>query len=252
MQVTAQGASQRLAINGHQIGVITDPRYTNTAQLVLGVQSLTGQPEQAELSDFAFTPTGTAIRAGTDPTQLTAAAPGCGSASGSWAVMTPITTQLSCGRGPATLTVAPGALGELGFAADTASSRGRAAYQVAVRVDLARLPGGCAVLGLAMRTQHGYLNEVCASGIWDINGPGGKVLGHGGLPRKAKAHGSSTEIEVAVSGGLDYLIVNGVPVAEVPAPAAQRDRLRSPRGAQSAAPSAVRRASATFLSSPGR
>ena len=185
VQITAQGASQRLAIDGHQVAVIADPAYTNTAQLVLGVQNLTGQPGQVELSRFVFTPTGTTTQAGTDRAQLTTAAPGCGSASESWAVLTPVTTQLSCGRGAATLTVSPGSLGELGFAADTTFP---AAYRAAVRVDLARLPGGCAVLGMAMQAQHGYLNEVCASGIWAIDGPGDKVLGHGGLPRGAQAH----------------------------------------------------------------
>jgi len=216
VQVTAQGASQRLAIDGHQVAVVADPWYANTARLVLGVQNLTGQPGQVELSRFAFTPTGTTTRAGADRVQLTAAAPGCGSASGSWAVMTPVTTQLSCGRGPATLTISPGSLGELGFAADTAFP---AAYRAAVRVNLAGLPGGCAVLGMAMQAQHGYLNEVCASGIWAIDGPGDKVLGHGGLPRGAQARGSGYEIQAAVSGGADHLTVNGVPVAEVPAPA---------------------------------
>ena len=130
--------------------------------------------------------------------------------------MTPVTTQLRCGHGLGLLTVSPGALGELGFAADAAFP---AAYRVAVRVNLARLPGGCAVLGVAMQAQSGYLNEVCAGGIWAMDGPVDKVLGHGGLPGKAKPHGSSTQIEVAVSGGVDYLIVNGVRVAEVPAPA---------------------------------
>ena len=216
VQITAQGASQRLAIDGRQVAVVADPRYTNTARLVFGVQNLTGQPGQAQLSSFAFTPTGTTTRAGTDRALLTAAAPGCGPASASWAVMTPVTTQLSCGRGPATLAVSPGSLGELGFAPDTTFP---AAYQVAVRVDPARLPGGCAVLGVAMRAQRGYLNEVCASGIWAIDGPGDKVLGHGGLPRGAQAPGSGYEIQVAVSGGVDHLTVNGVPVAEVPAPA---------------------------------
>ena len=100
VQITAQGASERLAIDGRQVAVVADPRYTNTARLVLGVQNLTGQPGQAELSHFAFTPIGTNTRAGTDRGQLTAAAPGCGPASGSWAVMTPVTTRLSCGRGP--------------------------------------------------------------------------------------------------------------------------------------------------------
>ena len=117
---------------------------------------------------------------------------------------------------PATLAVSPGSLGELGFAPDTTFP---AAYQAAVRVDPARLPGGCAVLGVAMRAQRGYLNEVCASGIWAIDGPGDAVLGHGGLPRGALAHGPGYEIQVAVSGGVDHLTVNGVPVAEVPAPA---------------------------------
>jgi hypothetical protein len=216
VQVAAQGASERLAIDGRQVAVVADPRYTNTAQLVLGVQNLTGQPGQAELSAFAFTPTGTIPGAGTDRAQLTAAAPGCGSASGSWAVMTPVTTELSCGRGPATLTVSPDSLGELGFAADTTFPP---AYQAAVRVDLGHLPGGCAVLGVAMRAQRGYLNEVCASGIWAIDGPADKVLGHGGLPRGAQAHGSGYEIQAALSGGADHLTVNGVPVADVPAPA---------------------------------
>jgi hypothetical protein len=82
------------------------------------------------------------------------------------------------------------------------------------------MPHGCAVLGVAMRAQSGYLNEVCASGIWAIDGPVDKVLGHGGLPGKAKSPGSSTEIEAEVSGGVDYLIVNGVLVAHAPAPAA--------------------------------
>jgi hypothetical protein len=129
--------------------------------------------------------------------------------------MTPVTTRHSCGRGSATLTVPPGSLGELGFAADTSFP---AAYRAAVRVDLARLPGGCAVLGLAMREQHGYLNEVCAGGIWAIDGPGDKVLAHGGLPHGAQAHGSDYEIQASVSGGVDHLTVNGVPVAEVAAP----------------------------------
>ena len=60
---------------------------------------------------------------------------------------------------------------------------------------------------------------MCAGGIWAIDGPVEKALGHGGLPGKAKPHGSSTQIEVAVSGGVHYLILNGVRVAEVPAPA---------------------------------
>jgi hypothetical protein len=217
VQVTAQGASQRLAIDGRQVAVVADPRYTRTAQLVLGVQNLTGQPGQAGLSRFAFTPIRTAALAGTERAQLTAPAPACGSASGSWALMTPVTTQLRCGHGLGVLTVSPGSLGELGFAPDAAFP---AAYRVAVRVNLARMPHGCAVLGVAMRAQSGYLNEVCMGGIWAIDGPVDKVLGHGGLPGKARPHGSSTEIEVALSGGVDYLIVNGVPVAGVPAPAA--------------------------------
>ena len=217
VQMTAQGASQRLAIDGRQVAVVADPRYTRTAQLVLGVQNLSSQPGQAGLSRFAFTPAGTAAPAGAERAQLTAPAPACGSASGSWALMTPVTTRLRCGHGLGILTVSPGSLGELGFAPDAAFP---AAYRVAVRVNLARMPHGCAVLGVAMRAQSGYLNEVCASGIWAIDGPVDKVLGHGGLPGKAKSPGSSTEIEAEVSGGVDYLIVNGVLVAHVPAPAA--------------------------------
>ena len=64
VQVTAQGASQRLAIDGRQVAVVADARYTRTAQLVLGVQNLTGQPGQAGLSDFTFTPAGTSAPAG--------------------------------------------------------------------------------------------------------------------------------------------------------------------------------------------
>ena len=217
VQVTARGASQRLAIDGRQVAVVADPRYTRTAQLVLGVQNLTGQPGQAGLSRFAFTPTGTAGPAVAERAQLTAPDPACGSASGSWALMTPVTTRLRCGHGPGVLTLSPRSLGELGFAPDAGFP---SAYRVAVRVNLARLPRGCAVLGVAMRDQQGYLNEVCAGGIWAIDGPADKVLGHGGLPPKARSHGSSAEIEAAVRGGVDYLIVNGVPVAEVPAPAA--------------------------------
>ena len=68
VQVTAQGASQRLAIDGRQVAVVADPRYTRTAQLVIGVQNLTGQPGQAGLSNFTFTPAGTAApAAGTHP-----------------------------------------------------------------------------------------------------------------------------------------------------------------------------------------
>ena len=217
VQVTARGASQRLAIDGRQVAVVADPRYTRTAQLVLGVQNLTGQPGQAGLSRFVFTPTRTAGLAAAERAQLTAPAPACGSASGSWALMTPVTTRLRCGHGLGVLTLSPGSLGELGFAPDAGFP---SAYRVAVRVNLARLPRGCAVLGVAMRDQQGYLNEVCAGGIWAIDGPADKVLGHGALPRKARSHGSSAEIEAAVRGGVDYLVVNGVPVAEVPAPAA--------------------------------
>ena len=82
VQVTAQGASQRMAIEGRQVAVVADPRYTRAARLVLGVQNLTGQAGQAGLSRFAFTPTGTAAPAGTERAQLTAPAPACGSASG--------------------------------------------------------------------------------------------------------------------------------------------------------------------------
>ncbi len=216
VQVTAQGASQRLAIDGHQVAVVADPRYTRTAQLVLGVQNLTSQPGRAGLSRFAFTPTGTAPRAGAERAMLTAPAPACGSSSGSWALITPLISQLRCTPALSILTVSPGPPGELGFAPDFAFP---AAYRVAVRVNLARLPHGCAVLGLAMRTESGYLNEVCAGGIWAIDGPAGQVLAHGGLPGQAESHGPSSEIEAAVSGGVDYLIVNGVPVASVPAPA---------------------------------
>ena len=77
MQVTAQGASQRLAIDGRQVAVVADARYTRTAQLVLGVQNLTGQPGQAGLSGFTFTPTGTSAPAGAERAQLTAPAPAC-------------------------------------------------------------------------------------------------------------------------------------------------------------------------------
>ena len=52
VQMTAQGASQRLAIDGRQVAVVADPRYTRTAQLVLGVLNLTGQPGQAGLSQL--------------------------------------------------------------------------------------------------------------------------------------------------------------------------------------------------------
>ena len=217
VQVTVQGASQRLAIDGRQVAVVADPRYTRTARLVLGVQNLTGQPGQAGLSRFTFTPIGTAAPPGAERAQLTAPAPACGSASGSWALMTSVTTQLSCGHGLSILTVTPGPPSELGFAPDAAFP---ATYRVAVRVNLARLPHGCAVLGLAMHAESGYLNEVCAGGIWAIDGPGGKVLGHGGLPGQARSNGSSAEIEAAVSGGADDLIVNGVHVASVPAPGA--------------------------------
>ena len=115
VQVTAQGASQRLAIDGRQVAVVADPRYTRTAQLVLGVQNLTSQPGQAGLSRFAFTPIGTAP-AGAERAQLTAPAPACGSSSGSWALITPVTTRLRCSHGPGILTLLPGSLGELGFA----------------------------------------------------------------------------------------------------------------------------------------
>jgi hypothetical protein len=77
VQVTAQGARQRLAIDGHQVAVVADPRYTRTAQLVLGVQNLTAQPGQAGLSRFVFTPTGTAAPAGAERAQLIAPAPAC-------------------------------------------------------------------------------------------------------------------------------------------------------------------------------
>ena len=73
--MTAQGASQRLAIDGRQVAVVADPRYTRTAQLVLGVQNLTGQSGQAGLSRFAFTPVRTAAAAGTEQAQLAAPLP---------------------------------------------------------------------------------------------------------------------------------------------------------------------------------
>ena len=246
VQVTAQGASQRLAIDGRQVAVVADPRYTRTAQLVIGVQNLTGQPGKPVSATSRSRLAGTAAPAGAERTQLTAPAPACGAASGSWGLMTPVTTQLRCGHGPSILTVSPGALGELGFAADAAFP---AAYRVAVRVNLARMPGGCAVLGLAMRDQSGYLNEVCADGIWAIDGPVDKVLGHGGLPGKAAPRGSSTEIEAALSGGVDRLIVNGVPVAAVPAPRPPAPPTFSLRRS-TAEPAAVRPASATSPSVP--
>ncbi len=212
--VTADGANERLSIDGVQVASVSDPRLSGTHRLALGISNLTKQPGLAVFSSFVFTPTSRPGQATTVARESYLAArpgPGCDHGAAQWAMMSAWLTRASCGPDGIAVATPAHAAGFLGFTPPAGIFP--ASYRVSVRVNLAGGTGQCMELGTRMVGGTGYRDTVCSNGEWliqRINGPAGVTLAHGKVPP-----GRTHEIQAAADGADQSLTIDGARVGQV-------------------------------------
>jgi hypothetical protein len=213
--VTAQGGNERLGVDGVQIASVSDLRYSSTRNLALGIQNVTGQPGQAVISHFVFTPIRQPVLASTQrPYQATSPGPACDKGVAEWGLMTIRYARISCrGRGT-TLTLPAHHIGQFGFTPP--GGLFPADYRVSALVNLRQMPGGCLVIGVRMVGADGYTDAVCANGVWSISvtsGLNSRVLAHGSVARK-----TTYDLQATADGLVQSLTIDGIGVGHVHTP----------------------------------
>ena len=213
--VTADGASERLSIDGTPVASVTDPRFTGTHRLALGVSNLTKQPGVAAFSNFVFAPISRpgspAVTAGRQPYQAAQPGPACDKGAAQWAVMSPRQTRTGCepaGTAVATPAHLPGFLGFTPPAGTFPAN-----YRVSVRVILAGGPGQCMEIGTRMVGGNGYRDAVCADGQWLIQRVSG--LAAATLAAGKVRPGRTYEVQATADGAEQSLTIDGARVGQV-------------------------------------
>jgi hypothetical protein len=210
--VTAQGGNERLDVDGVQLASVSDRRYSSTRNLALGVQNLTGQPGQAVISHFAFTPISQPVLASTRrPYQAISPGPGCGKGAAQWGRMDTSDTRISCQAQGTRLTIPAHHVGQFGFTPP--GGLFPADYRVSAAADLRQMPGGCLVLGVRMVGPDGYTDAVCASGVWIMSvtsGLSSRVLAHGSVARR-----TTYDLQATADGRVQTLSIDGIGVGHV-------------------------------------
>ncbi len=213
--VTADGASERLSIDGSPVASVADPRFAGTHRLALGVTNLTSQRGLAVFSNFVFAPIsrpgGSAVAADRQPYQAARPGPACDRGAGQWAVMSPRQTRTGCE--PAGVAVATPAHmgGYLGFTPPAGSFP--ANYRLSVRASLGGGAGQCAEIGTRMFGDTGYQDVVCWNGQWlirRVNGLAAVTLARGKV-RPGRAY----EIQATADGARQSLMIDGARVGQV-------------------------------------
>jgi hypothetical protein len=208
--VTADGGNERMTVDGLQVASISDPRFTSTHNLAVGIDNLTGSPGVVAISQFAFVPLEQPATADASYSS-TGLGPACAQGTGQWALMTSENSRMSCAAGGTSITTLGRGLDQLGFTPpDTTFPPD---YQVSVRASLGGQPSICAVIGVRMVAENGYLDGVCGSGVWFIDvrtGSGARVVAHGAVPRRG-----SYLFQAAADGVGQSLVIDGVQVARV-------------------------------------
>jgi len=213
LTVTVEGGNERLAVDGVQLGSVSDRRYSGTRNLALGIQNLTGQPGQAVLSHFAFTPILQSARSSApQPYQAVSPGPACDKGAAQWGLMATWYARISCqARGTTFAIPAHHPPAQLGFTPPDGVFP--ADYRVSALADLRQMPRGCAVIGVRMVGADGYTDGVCASGAWFISvtsGANSRVLAHGSVAPKA-----TYDIQATANGRVQSLTIDGVGVGQV-------------------------------------
>ncbi len=210
--VAAQGGNERLDVDGVQLASVSDRRYSSTRNLALGIQNLTGQPGQAVISHFAFTPISQPVLASTQrPYQAISPGPGCGKGAAQWGRMDTSDTRISCQARGTRLTIPAHHVGQFGFTPP--GGLFPADYRVSAAADLRQMPGGCLVLGVRMVGADGYTDAVCANGVWSMSvtsGLNSRVLAHGSVARR-----TTYDLQATADGLVQTLSIDGVGVGHV-------------------------------------
>jgi hypothetical protein len=210
---TAQGGNERLAVDGVQLASVSDLRYSSTRNLALGVQNLTGQPGEAVISHFAFTPISQPVLAGAQrPYQATSPGPACDKGAAQWGRMATRYVRIECRAQGTTLTIPARHVGQFGFTPP--GGLFPADYRVSARANLHQMPGGCLVIGVRMVGADGYTDAVCANGAWSISvsaGLNSRVLAHGSVARR-----TTYDLQATADGLVQTLAIDGVGVGHVP------------------------------------
>jgi hypothetical protein len=210
--VTAEGGNERLGVDGVQIASVSDLRYSGTRNLALGIQNLTGQPGQAVISHFVFTPlTQPVVASAQRSYQATSPGPACDKGAAQWGLMTTWYARISCQAQGTTLTIPAHLIGQFGFTPPGGVFP--ADYRVSALVNLRQMPGGCAVIGVRMVGPDGYTDAVCANGAWSISvsaGLNSRVLAHGSVARKA-----TYDLQATADGVVQSLTIDGISVGDV-------------------------------------
>jgi hypothetical protein len=209
LTVTVEGGNERLAVDGVQLGSVSDLRYSGTRNLALGIQNLTGQPGHAVLSHFAFTPIGQQARSSApQPYRATSLGPACDKGTAQWGLMATWYARISCQAQGTTLAIpAHSPPAQLGFTPPGGIFP--ADYRVSALVDLRQMPGGCAVIGVRMVGADGYTDAVCASGAWFIS-LNSRVVARGSVAPRA-----TYDIQATADGMVQSLTIDGVGVGHV-------------------------------------
>jgi len=212
--VTAAGGNERLGVDGVQLASVSDPRYSSTRNLAVGIQNLTGRPGQAVLSHFAFTPVSQPVLAAAHRSyQATSPGPACDKGRAQWGLMMIAGyTRIGCGARGTTLTVPARLAGQLGFTPP--GGHFPADYRVSARANLSRMPHGCLVIGVRMVGPDGYTDAVCANGAWSMSvtrGLKSRVLVHGSVARRA-----AYDLQASADGAVQSLTIDGTGVGHVP------------------------------------
>jgi hypothetical protein len=212
--VTAEGGNERLAIDGRQVASVSDPRFSGTHNLAVGIENLTSQPGTAAISHFVFAPLRQPARSSAQAPYLATTPGSCDKGAAQWALMTPLSARIGCQAQGAALSVPAHTFGQVGFTPPGGIFPPD--YRVSILANLRRMPGGCAVIGVRMIGIDGYRDAVCANGAWSIdvsNGVTSAVLAHGTVARKG-----TYALQATADGTGQSLAIDGAEVGHVQDP----------------------------------
>ncbi len=210
--VTAEGGNERLRVDGVQLASVSDMRYSGTQNLAVGIQNLTGQPGQAVISHFVFTPLGQPVVASAQQSyRATSPGPACDKGAAQWGLMTTRYIRIVCQPQGTTLTIPAGRIGQIGFTPPGGIFP--ADYRVSALANFRQMPRGCVVIGVRMIGADGYTDAVCANGAWTISvtrGLKSRTLASGSVPRK-----TAYELQATAGGAVQSLTIDGIRVGHV-------------------------------------
>jgi hypothetical protein len=215
LEATADGANQRLAIDGMVVGSVSDTTLVTTAGVNLGILNSSGEMESAVFSNFVFTPL-PALPFASSQITYRAHIPGaaCDKGGAQWALMNPLEAQVACHSDGMQLKVQSRQQGLVAFTPPGGIFPRN--YGVSVQIDPSALLAGCVGIETRATACDYYWNGLCKEGslvTWKIAMAQSDTRGSNFIfTTKASgqlAPASTYTLEATADGSQQQLAING-------------------------------------------